>query len=201
MIGQVFGSWTVMSDLGIVRQKRRWLCRCSCGKEKAQPQTVLLKGRATNCLSCARSKRPSRVRRRWAATRPEYAVWSSMVQRCTNDKHAGFQHYGARGISVCDEWLRSFIAFMDYVGARPSTRHSIDRIDNDGNYEPGNVRWATVTQQMRNRTDSRFVEFGGERLTMVEWSERTGISQACLTWRVRNWGVDRALSTPKRRHA
>lgn len=83
---------------------------------------------------------------------PEYSAWVGMQDRCNNPKCTGYRHYGGRGISVCQEWQDSFLAFLEHVGPRPSPKHSIDRYpDNNGNYEPGNVRWATWSQQMRNR--------------------------------------------------
>ena len=85
---------------------------------------------------------------------PEYRAWESMVQRCTNPKHAKWKTYGGRGIAVCDRW-RSFAAFLEDMGLRPSTEHSLDRKDNDRGYEPGNCRWATRKEQMRNRTVSK----------------------------------------------
>ena len=82
---------------------------------------------------------------------PEYRIWAGMKSRCYNPKHESFRHYGARGIKVCDRWLHDFLAFLQDVGSRPSPNHSLDRIENDGNYEPGNVRWATPAEQLINR--------------------------------------------------
>lgn len=80
----------------------------------------------------------------------EYKTWKAMIYRCTNPKATGYQYYGGRGIKVCDEWLNSFEAFLNHIGRKPHRKFSIDRINNDGNYEPGNVRWATQTQQFYN---------------------------------------------------
>lgn len=83
--------------------------------------------------------------------KPEYRAWSQIKQRCLNPKVSGYKDYGARGIKVCDEWINSFDAFYEHIGERPSPKHSIDRIDNNGNYEPGNVRWATLSTQNINK--------------------------------------------------
>jgi len=90
----------------------------------------------------------------WRSSKTEYRIWSSMKRRCLNPKDLGWERYGGRGITVCAEWQASFDAFLAYMGPRPSLAHSIDRIDNDGNYEPGNVRWATWSQQNANKRPS-----------------------------------------------
>jgi hypothetical protein len=82
---------------------------------------------------------------------PEYRTWGEIIQRCENPKRVNFKFYGGRGIKMCDEWRQSFPTFLAHVGRRPSPQHSIDRIDSNGNYEPGNVRWATVSEQIKNR--------------------------------------------------
>jgi hypothetical protein len=81
----------------------------------------------------------------------EYGIWNAMRQRCTNPKSQKWEHYGARGIRVCDEWLKSFISFYEHIGPKPGPEYSLDRINNDGNYEPGNVRWATIKEQANNQ--------------------------------------------------
>lgn len=128
---------------------------------------------------------------------PEYGVWVNMLARCFNKKHRSFCYYGGRGICVCPRWQESFDAFVLDMGRRPSPAHSLDRVDNDGNYEPGNTRWATRSQQQRNRRSRPIVEFRGERLTIAEWSERFGIRNRTLIGRFANgWSAERALLTP-----
>ncbi len=101
---------------------------------------------------------------------PEYWAWASMKARCLNVKSPQFADYGGRGISVSPEWVASFESFIAHIGRRPSPQHSIDRIENDGNYEPGNVRWATSATQNRNRRNNHWVTFNGKTLTLEDWA-------------------------------
>lgn len=132
---------------------------------------------------------------------PEFNTWSHVIARCTNPRSKDFPRWGGRGITVCDEWRSSFLNFYRDMGPRPSPSHSIDRIDNDGAYEPGNCRWATQAEQQRNRRNNRWYTHEGETLTLAGWSERLGIPYFTLRTRLDQlgWTVDRALSTPVRR--
>jgi hypothetical protein len=127
---------------------------------------------------------------------PEYCCWQAMIQRCINPHRRGYENYGGRGISVCDRWRTSFENFTADMGPRPPG-HSLDRIDNDGNYEPGNCRWATNTVQLRNRGNNRLVTFNGETLTISEWAEKLNVHKNTLTNRIdRGWSVDDAFTKP-----
>jgi hypothetical protein len=130
-------------------------------------------------------------------TRPaEYRSWSGMLTRCRNPRSNDWMLYGGRGITVCEAWL-AFEGFYADMGPKPSPRHSLDRIDGDGNYEPGNCRWATPKQQARNwkRRNVRY-ELNGDTRTEAEWCELLGISKNTLKERISNWGITRALTTP-----
>jgi hypothetical protein len=107
----------------------------------------------------------------------EYGIWNAMRQRCTNPNSQKWKHYGGRGIKVCDEWLKSFIPFYEHIGPKPSSEYSLDRINNDGNYEPGNVRWATIYEQNNNMRVKRDPKNGRyksttETITSLEISNR-----------------------------
>ena len=129
--------------------------------------------------------------------RPEYRSWGSMIQRCTNPRNSAYGWYGGRGIKVCDAWRESFLAFLGDVGPRPSPKHSIDRIDNDGNYEPGNVRWATKIEQAQNTHRGRRISLDGEEVCVAELARRLGISRHTVRYRL-DRGLDPTMSAPKR---
>ena len=125
----------------------------------------------------------------------EYGVWATMIQRCENSGYRKYPSYGGRGISVCDCWRKSFAAFYADMGPRPSSQHSIDRINNDGNYEPGNCRWATRTDQCRNRRSSCFLTIGEETKTLAEWSDISGLSVATIWHRIHKCGWSHLQAT------
>jgi hypothetical protein len=133
---------------------------------------------------------------------PEYVTWVSMKQRCYNPKFKSFKHYGGRGITVCESWRQDFRNFLKNVGAKPSPRHQLDRIDNNKGYYPGNVRWATPNEQSRNRRSTVFLTFRGECKPLITWCEQLGISRLLVAKRVRTgWEHEKALTTPSRQGA
>jgi hypothetical protein len=99
---------------------------------------------------------------------PEYKAWQDMKDRCHNPRSHAYRHYGGRSINVCPEWRKSFLAFYAHVGPRPGKGYSVERIDNDGNYEPGNVKWATTKEQSRNRRGCHFITYQGMTLTVSD---------------------------------
>ncbi len=126
---------------------------------------------------------------------PEYYAWRAIKGRCGNPKNPGWKNYGARGIRICQEWADSFEAFYAYVGPRPSAGHSIDRYpNNDGNYEPGNVRWATSIEQNRNRRGLHWITFDGRTMVMAEWAKELGLAKHSLIRRLRRYPLEIALT-------
>jgi hypothetical protein len=196
VIGTRHGKLTIVGDPEWREGKRYLSCRCDCGVVKLIRASRL--GTKTNSCGCARyDKHRARIQHgeaRNGKCTPEYAAWGSMLNRCYSAKSQFFKHYGGRGITVCDAWRNSYESFLSDVGRRPSSDHSLDRIDNNGNYEPGNVRWATHIEQHRNRRNSVVLEFHGEKLTLVEWAERLGVKYNTLHERIRRgWSIERVL--------
>jgi hypothetical protein len=131
-----------------------WLCRCDCGVEKEITAGYLHSAHTQSC-GC-RQKELARSQNITHGMRhtPEYDAWTNMIARCTRQNNKRYKDYGGRGIRICDSWLNSFASFYAAIGRRTSPKYSIDRINNDGNYEPGNCRWATPKEQRHNRRDS-----------------------------------------------
>lgn len=155
MTGLTFGKLTVIAIGEGTGRHTYWDCLCQCGKKSTVSGDQLRSGKTTSC-GCRRAEANKETRMTHGHTAedkksPEYESWAGMNKRCHNPNNHAYANYGGRGIEVCPEWRDSFEAFLDHVGMKPSPKHSIDRINNDGNYEPGNVRWATAKQQANNR--------------------------------------------------
>lgn len=133
---------------------------------------------------------------------PEYIAWCRMKSRCGNPLAPDYPRYGGRGIRVCPQWEASFEAFFSYIGPKPTPDHSVDRINNNGNYEPGNVRWATRKEQARNKRNTKFIEWRGRSQLISEWAKELGIERLTLRRRLVNgWPVELAFTTPIQRGA
>lgn len=151
-----FDKWLV---IGTSTKPYSVRCRCDCGTEKDIRYRHLYSGHTRSCVPCsgdkvAKAKTKHGCNRRKAGRSPTYHSWSMMIQRCTNPNLPRYPDYGGRGIRVCEAWL-SFQNFLSDMGERPSRFYSIDRIDNDGHYQPGNCRWATVKEQNSNQRPRR----------------------------------------------
>lgn len=130
----------------------------------------------------------------------EHRCWATIKRRCYNLRCSKYKYYGGRGITVCDRWLRSYENFLEDMGRAPSPDHSIDRINNDGNYEPLNCQWATMQEQNNNRRCSRYLTHDNQTRTLSEWSRFTGINSKTLHKRLKNgWSVEKAITTPRER--
>lgn len=126
---------------------------------------------------------------------PEYKAWGHMKERCYNSNCVNYKNYGARGITLCDRW-KDFINFYQDMGTKPSNKHSLERIDNNGNYEPNNCKWATRGQQLRNKRSNRILRFKNKSMVLTDWAFYLKMPYSTLAMRLkRGWTVERALSS------
>jgi len=148
---QTFGRLTVISQSGSAKGGASWRCRCSCGNVVIVSASNLTTGNTKSCGCLGRENALTHGHAAHQRTTPEYRAWLNMKTRCYNSKNNQWENYGGRGISICERWLHSFVNFLNDIGRKPNPELTIDRINNDGDYEPGNVRWATLSQQRQNR--------------------------------------------------
>src|SRR3990167_4481698 len=210
IVGKRFGKLTVIERIGsrLVSAKTTeslWRCHCDCGGERITPAGPLQYGRTTSC-GCGRRDRSPRLRHGHAGNahkgiKPSstYTIWRGMLVRCTKPKSQAFSQYGARGITVCEHWHK-FENFLADMGKRPSAKHSIDRIDGDGNYEPNNCRWATSIEQQTNRSVTRRIPYRRKVYSLAALARLAGCSEETLRFRIKTgWSIERAVKTPVRR--
>src|SRR3990167_9691355 len=185
--GQKFGRWKVVSYAGKRGTNPIWNCVCDCGTKKVVLSSSFLSGASVSC-GCVRSEQISErltihgCSRRGKIT-VEYRTWKNIVSRCINPNASKYAEYGGRGIKVCDRWRESFATFLSDVGERPSRKHTIERDDNERDYEPGNVRWATRAEQARNKRNNRWLTFQGTTLCVTDWAKKVGLKYKTLIMR------------------
>ena len=194
--GTRFGRLSVVIEHQQRCGRRRFLCRCDCGALTIVDMAKLRSGRTRSCGCLAREINALHSVTHGQNGRPLYRVWAAMKSRCANPNVASFGRYGGRGISVCEEWLEyaRFQVWADTNGYRSGL--TLDRIDNDGNYEPGNCQWVSRSRQANNRTSSRLVAYRGEIKSIADWSRTTGLAAGVIWKRLnRGWSAERALTT------
>jgi hypothetical protein len=189
--GQKFGRLTAIS---IARKEDKiiyWKFLCDCGSEQIIASFPVRKGLTKSC-GCIQIER--NTIHGMTGTRI-HTIWNGMRERCKNKKANNYHNYGGRGIKVCDRWL-DFSNFYEDMG-NPPDGMSLDRKDNNGNYEPLNCRWATRKEQNNNTSVNRFLEFNGDRKTLSQWADTTGIRLGTIWSRLKSgWSVERSLTTP-----
>jgi hypothetical protein len=175
-----------------------WVCKCECGRKIVTTSDSLRSGKTFSC-GCLKREQGQSSAIHGKSQSAEYKIWCGIKRRCNCPQVAAYKNYGGRGIVMCDRWSKSFSDFFDDVGPRPGNDYSIDRIDNDGNYEPSNVRWATRKQQSRNRRSNHRLTIDGVTKTVTEWSEVHGVVSwyAILTRIHSGWEPIDAISLPK----
>lgn len=196
LMGMRIGRLLVIKYLGKINNQIKWLCQCDCGNTCTPGGQGLRNGTSTSC-GCYHRERSIKHGHVIGGHTREYQIWANIKDRCFNEKHKHFDKYGGRGITMYEGWVHSFDAFTKYIGPRPSPKHSVDRYpNNDGNYEPGNVRWATNEEQMRNTRNTHFLELNGRRMCVLDWAAETGIGRTTINQRLkRGWSVEKTLTT------
>lgn len=186
-IGFKSGNLTIVAKSNI---SRRWVCDCSCGNKIVVAATDLKKGQKY-CKNCAPKGRPSHG----LSHLPEFAIWSSMKQRCNNKNSNAYHNYGGRGISYSQRW-EHFEVFLEDMGRRPTKNHTLERKNNNGNYEKDNCKWATRKEQARNYRHNNILEFNGEKRCISEWAEIYGLKHDTIATRLRiGWSIEKAITT------
>lgn len=174
-----------------------WLCRCDCGTESVVRGVYLKNGKTKSC-GCLRVEEPNRTTHGQSKTRL-YKIWRSMRARCEREKDRNFENYGGRGVTVCDDWTQ-FENFMDWAYLHGYDESlSIDRIDNNGNYDPSNCRWVDMNVQANNTRHNHYITYKGATKTMSQWAKETGIGYHKLKDRINKcgWDIERALTENK----
>jgi len=198
LTGRIFGNWTVLNYAGLVKQKHaKWNCVCKCGNRRPVFAQSLKSGASRGCGCTVSKMATQRLTKHGKSSSPVYKGWAAMKDRCFNPRNTHYAEYGGRGITVCDRWRYSFTNFLKDMGERKPGM-TIERIDNDGNYEPGNCKWATRREQQRNRRACNYLNFNGETLCISEWADRTGLRHETIRSRLnRGWSIEKTLSTPR----
>lgn len=195
--GDRFGRLLVVDRCTKPTGRPRWNCICDCGKHTSAQRWNLRAGRVKSCGCFRADALTTHGCSRAGNHTPEYRAWSAMNGRCQNNNLPNWKDYGGRGIRVSDRW-KSFAAFLSDMGRRPSPKHSLDRIDVNGNYEPENCRWADRKTQNRNTRRHHFVEYQGRRMVLAEAAELAGIPFRSVESRLRRggWSEIEALTVP-----
>jgi len=200
LTGQSFGRLTAIVTVGKSRHgKYLWKCCCSnCGTRVVAISGDLTSGKTLSCGCLSRERVVERNSSHGLAGTRTYRIWAMMIQRCTNPTMVNsWSNYGGRGIKVCERWLHSFENFLKDMGHPPSSKHSIERINNNGDYEPENCCWATRKEQSNNKRSSVFITYQGKTQTVSQWAEELGVNHGMIRHRLKA-GVptEQALSLP-----
>lgn len=203
LTGQTFHRLTVIEkNNNMVKPGVYWNCKCSCGNIIAAMSHPLTSGRTKSCGCLARETTKKRSITHGMSYTREYNIWNSMIVRCEDPNSAAFKNYGGRGITICDEWRYDFAAFYNHIGKRPSPKHSVDRINNNGNYEPGNVRWATEREQHNNTRRNHKITVHGHTMSIAEWARFVNMKKVTLITRIKKgWPPAKAVFQPVRHYS
>lgn len=186
LTGEKYNSLSVIeqADTRILpsgQHKTMWKCMCDCGNITVVASYALRSGGIKSCKKCGKMKSANSRKTHGKSYTRLHNIWSGMKARCYNKNHDYYKNYGGRGVTVCEEWRDNFQAFYDWaVSNGYSTELTIDRINNDGNYEPSNCRWSTKKEQANNTRKNKRITFNGKTQTLSQWADEYGLSQDLL---------------------
>lgn len=188
--GLKYGPWTVIKYLRTetISNKKTpiWLCKCVCGEEREIMSKRLDHPPVCKCNINKKKREPIHGKSRERV----YKIWSSMKARCRNKASPSYARYGAKGVTLCDEWENFEIFYAD-MGNPPTSIHSIDRIDGTKGYFKDNCKWSTPTEQANNRKTNIHITYNGETKTISEWARKTGLSKECINHRLKTgWPIE-----------
>lgn len=201
LIDSEFGRWTITGFAWRRGNSYYWWCKCSCDRRVLKPvgASSLKGGDSISCGCYNDELLIARVTTHGKSSRgdrtPEYNAWQNMRRRC-GPAYEQAKDYHDRGIAVCERWRNDFAAFLKDMGERPSPKHTVERKDNNLGYSPENCIWATRATQLRNKRNNNNLEFRGRTMCQQDWAKELGITSATLIYRIRNWGLERAMTTP-----
>jgi len=200
MIGKRFGRLEVVSWAGKDKQRKdKYWCLCDCGNYTVSVSTRLNAGKKKSC-GCMVEEHRRNFRgkvKHGDSNSAEYTCWQNIKERCFNPNCGSYAEYGARGITMADEWVNDYGKFLEHVGRRPSDSHSIERIDNEIGYYPGNLRWALLDEQSVNKRWTRWVEWNGEQVKLAELCWDNGWNLDLIRGRLnQGWSLDEAINKP-----
>lgn len=197
--GQQVFYWDVLEDLGINQEtkRRQYRCRCQCGTEKVLDAANLTGKKGSKSCGCYRKERlVTHGHSKKGEVSKTYWAWQHMISRCFRPKDKEYENYGGRGITVCETWVDSFQTFLNDMGEKPEGL-SLERLEVNGNYCKSNCKWATASEQARNRRNSKWYTHNGETKHVNDWAKEYGLSPVTLQTRVnRGWSLTAALTTP-----
>jgi hypothetical protein len=197
LIGLKFERLTVLClSVRNANGKQQWECVCDCGNKKIISEYRLITGVTKSCGCIHREQLVKRNTKHGLYNHELYPIWTDIKQRCNNLDHQSYENYGGRDITICKRWTK-FEVFLRDIGEKPFLGAELDRKDNDGNYQPGNVKWVTRTTNQRNKRTNHKLTYKNKTLCMSEWVELTGITESAIRNRLRsNWSIDKILTTP-----
>jgi hypothetical protein len=175
LIGQRYGKLIVTGEAGSNGRKTQWVCQCDCGKEIIAQTIILRHAGKTSCGCDTDEKRTVHSRTHGLSKSPTYKSWIMMKSRCYNKNYTHYKYYGGSGVTVCDEWLKSFATFLKDMGERPAGK-TLDRIDPKQPYCKSNCRWATRAEQVENRAYTRHYTYNEETKNLTQWARFLGVS-------------------------